>query len=174
MKKRILLIVALLGMVCIGNLSAQAGKKPAAKPAPAVPSAPAAPTAQKTEKNGKKGPAVSFEKDTYDFGKIEKGNIAKYQFKFTNTGDEPLIITNVRPSCGCTTPTWSKEPVAPGQSGYIEAAYNSNVGHGTFTKSITVTTNIPDQTKVLFIKGEVIMNPADDPARQSPVRIQGN
>ena len=122
----------------------------------------------------KDGPAISFEKDEYDFGKIEKGEIRKYQFKFKNTGTAPLVISNVRPSCGCTTPSWSKEPVAPGGTGYIEAAYNSNSGHGTFTKSITVTTNIPDQSKVLYIKGEVITPLADDPAKQTPVRIPGN
>ena len=137
---------------------------------------PAAAAQESTSGKGvkKDGPSISFEKDEYDFGKIEKGNIAKYQFKFTNTGKAPLVISNVRPSCGCTTPSWSKEPVAPGGTGYIEAAYNSNSGHGTFTKSITVTTNIPDQSKVLYIKGEVITPLADDPARQTPVRLPNN
>lgn len=122
----------------------------------------------------KDGPNISFEKDMHDFGKIEKGQIAKHKFKFKNTGNQPLIVTNVRPSCGCTTPSYSKEPVMPGQEGTIEAAYNSNVGHGAFTKSITVTTNIPDRSLVLFIKGEVIENPANDPAKKSPVRVGGN
>ncbi len=118
----------------------------------------------------KKGPGVKFDKDVYDFGKVEKGQIAKYKFKFTNTGNEPLVLTSVRASCGCTTPTWSKEPVMPGESGYVEAAYNSNVGHGTFTKSITVQSNVKDQTQVLYIKGEVIPDPNDDPARKTPLR----
>jgi len=130
--------------------------------------------AEKAATTKKDGPVITFEKDEYDFGKIEKGNIAKYQFKFRNTGNQALVIVNVRPSCGCTTPSWSKEPVAPGATGYIEAAYNSNSGHGTFTKSITVTTNIPDQSKVLYIKGEVITPLSEDPAKQTPVRIPGN
>jgi hypothetical protein len=117
-------------------------------------------------------PKIKFEKDVYDFGKIEQGQIAKYKFVFKNTGSAPLVLTNVRPSCSCTTPSWTKEPILPGQSGFVEAAYNSATGHGTFAKSITITTNIPDQTIVLYIKGEVIMNPADDPARKSPLRIQ--
>lgn len=120
----------------------------------------------------KEGPAISFEKDTHDFGKLEEGNVPKYQFKFTNTGTQPLVITNVRPSCGCTTPNWSKEPVMPGQSGYIEAAYNSKGRPGSFTKSITVSTNIPDQTYVLFIKGEVIPQPTAPDPNTSPVRLQ--
>lgn len=122
----------------------------------------------------KDGPSISFEKDTYDFGKIEEGTVPKYQFKFTNTGNQPLVITNVRPSCGCTSPSWSKEPVMPGKSGYIEAAYNSKGRPGAFTKSITVSSNIPDQTHVLFIKGEVIPAPAAQDPNTSPVRIQEN
>jgi hypothetical protein len=143
----------ILTFICALSFTAQAQK-------------PAQPAAKKD------GPAISFEKEEYDFGKIEKGNVPKVQFKFKNTGNAPLIVTNVRPSCGCTTPSWSKEPVPAGGTGFIEAAYNSNAGHGTFTKSITVTTNVPDQTKVLFIKGEVITPLSEDPAKQSPVRIQ--
>jgi hypothetical protein len=119
----------------------------------------------------KGGPNIKFEKDVYDFGKIDKGQVAKYKFVYKNTGDEPLILTNVRASCGCTTPTWSKEPIMPGQTGFVEAAYNSNVGHGTFAKSITIQTNIPEKSVVLFIKGEVIENPADDPAKKTPLRV---
>ena len=112
----------------------------------------------------KDAPAITFEKETMDLGKIEKGQVAKCQFKFKNNGTTPLTLVNVRPSCGCTTPSFSKEPVMPGKFGFIEAAYNSsNASIGSITKSITVTTNIPDQSFVIFIKGEVV-NP-------SPVRI---
>lgn len=119
-----------------------------------------------------KGPQITFEKDIHDFGKIQRGTVAKYKFKFTNTGDQPLLLQNVKASCGCTTPSWSKEPIMPGKDGYIEAAFNSTNAHGTFTKSITVTTNIPDFSQILFIKGEVIEaeNTIGDP-NQSPVRV---
>lgn len=126
------------------------------------------------KKEKKDGPQIKFERDVYDFGKIEKGQIAKYKFVFKNNGNAPLILTEVKASCGCTTPTWSKEPVLPGEKGFVEAAYNSNSGNGTFAKSITVTTNIPDKTVVLFIKGEVIVNPADDPSKKSPIRTNND
>ncbi len=125
------------------------------------------------------GPAITFDngKDLHDFGQITKGAVAKYTFKFTNTGDAPLVLTNVKPACGCTVPTWSKEPVLPGQSGSIEATFNSGNASGAFMKSITVTTNIPDQTIVLFIKGEIVDPGTDAPVSDpntSPVRVIGN
>ncbi len=117
------------------------------------------------------GPQIVFESESHDFGKIDKGPIAKYRFRFKNPGTDTLLITNVRASCGCTTPTWSKDPVPPGGSGYVEAAYNSQTGHGGFSKSVTVTTNTKDGIKVLYIKGEVVDPNALDPNTQSPVRL---
>lgn len=124
-------------------------------------------TAQKQD-----GPQITFKEDLHDFGKINEGVVAEYEFKFTNTGSKPLLITDVRPSCGCTTPSYTKEPIAPGQSGVIKVSYNSMNRPGTFTKSITVTTNVEGDAKVLFIKGEVAPSPnmQVDP-NQSPVRL---
>lgn len=115
---------------------------------------------------------LTFETEVHDFGKIEKGVIAKYKFKFTNTGTAPLWLTDVHPGCGCTTPTWNKDTIPPGGVGYIEAAYNSNAGHGTFSKAISVTSNAQvDPPKVLIIKGEVMVQ---DENSISPVRLEGN
>lgn len=113
---------------------------------------------------------IKFDTDSHDFGTINEGVQATYEFTFENVGDEPLVITQVRPSCGCTTPEWSKEPIQPGDEGVIKAIYNSKGRPGRFHKSITVYTNEPESnTKVIFIKGEV--KPQGAPADQSPVRV---
>jgi len=96
----------------------------------------------------------AFEAQNFDFGKIKQGTPVTHEFKFTNTGKVPMIITNVQASCGCTTPDWSKEPIAPGNKGFIKATYNA-ASVGAFNKAVTVTANIPNGSVQLFIKGEV-------------------
>jgi len=99
---------------------------------------------------------ISFDKTTHDFGKItQEDGFATVTFEFTNTGAESLIITNVSASCGCTTPDYTKEPVAPGKKGFVSAAYNPSNRPGVFDKSLTVTSNASNSTVVLNIKGEV-------------------
>lgn len=101
-------------------------------------------------------PVIQFEKTTHDFGAIkEEGGPKKYKFTFTNKGNSPIIISAVNASCGCTTPGWSKEPVMPGQTGYVEAEYNPQGRPGSFNKSLTVTSNANPSVSVLYIKGEV-------------------
>ncbi len=102
-------------------------------------------------------PHFKFEKETHDFGtfKEEKG-VQIYQFKFKNTGKLPLVITNIKGSCGCTTPEWSKAPVASGKEGFIKVSFDPNDRPGPFNKSITVTSNSDEPNKVLYIKGKVI------------------
>ena len=96
---------------------------------------------------------LSFTKESHDFGTIAEGPAANIDFTFKNTGKEPLILETVHASCGCTTPTWPKEPVLPGKSATIKASYNTVGPPGPFTKNITVTSNAG--TKVLTIKGSV-------------------
>jgi hypothetical protein len=100
------------------------------------------------------GPEITFDKLENDYGTIIQGGDGNCVFKFKNTGNEPLILSDVRKSCGCTTPTWSKEPILPGQSGKIDVGYNTN-NVGTFTKNITVISNATNATVVLTIKGTV-------------------
>lgn len=96
----------------------------------------------------------SISEETHDFGQIQQGVPVSHEFVITNTGKEPLIISGVRASCGCTTPFWTKEPIAPGKTGTVKASYNA-AANGPFHKSITITTNGTPATKVLYIKGEV-------------------
>ncbi|HPX76122.1 MAG TPA: DUF1573 domain-containing protein [Bacteroidales bacterium] len=101
-------------------------------------------------------PAISWDKTVHDFGtfKEEAGN-QSYDFVFTNTGNMPLYITNVRASCGCTATDYTKEPVAPGAKGFVKATYNPKNRPGRFNKSITVTSNSENPTSILRIEGNV-------------------
>ncbi len=96
---------------------------------------------------------VAFKADVHDFGTIEEGPSADHVFVFTNTGKEPLIIQRVQPSCGCTTPDWTKEPIAPGKTGMIKASYGTQGRPGHFEKTMTVFTNAG--TKMVTFKGNV-------------------
>jgi hypothetical protein len=128
-------------------------------------------TDKKTEK--KDGPVLTLQEDNHDFGKIVEGVVATYEFKFKNTGTQPLILTEVHASCGCTTPFCPKDPIMPGQTGIIKVAYNSLNRPGVFNKTVTISDNVEGDVKILFIKGEVTPNPQShttDP-NQSPVRL---
>lgn len=109
-------------------------------------------------------PVITFEKTDHDFGKINEadGRVTTI-FTFKNEGMEPLVLSNVRASCGCTTPTWTKTPIEPGQTGNITVTYNPNGRPGRFQKTITVTSNASAPTVKLTIRGEVI------PKTQQPV-----
>ncbi len=99
-------------------------------------------------------PKVLWAKDSHDFGEIQQGTPVSVEFKFTNEGDDSLIITDVATSCECTASDYSKEPIAPGKSSKIKVTYNA-VAKGSFTKTITVKSNDKDAVKMLTIKGMV-------------------
>ena len=103
--------------------------------------------AQSTDKNNKAtktttaGPVMTFAETKHDFGNIKQGDIVEHVFKFKNTGNAPLVIKQVDVTCGCTTPEWPKEPIAPGKSGTIKAVFNSAGKMGQQNKVITVQSN---------------------------------
>ncbi len=108
-------------------------------------------------------PVINFETKSYDFGKIyEQDGKADYTFTFTNKGNSPLVISRVQASCGCTTPTWTKEPIEPGKSGSILVSYNPVGRPGAFVKSITVFSNASEEQVGLLIKGEVVQKTSVD------------
>lgn len=107
------------------------------------------------------GSNIKFDKVEHNFGKIKEGTQATVTFTFTNTGTEPLVLNSVRASCGCTTPKWTKEPVAPGATGEVTAIYNSKGRPGNFTKTITVKYNGEGGTEFLTIRGFVETKPAE-------------
>lgn len=101
---------------------------------------------------------LKFEKKVHDFGEIKQHEPVKCEFKFTNTGNTPVTITKVKPSCGCTTPDYPKKPVLPGETATIKAEYNAAAA-GAFNKSIDVTTDKGGQPLKLKIKGTVKPGP---------------
>lgn len=103
------------------------------------------------------GGAAKFVSLSHDFGKVaeEVGSVT-CEFQFTNTGSKPLIIQDIRTSCGCTTPSYTKDPILPGKKGSIKVTYSTTGRIGSFDKRITVFTNEPDNVYTLSIKGEVL------------------
>ena len=111
--------------------------------------------------NAQKKPTILFESKVYDFGQIkEEDGKQTARFNFKNIGNDTLKILNVRPSCGCTTSDYTKTPILPGQSGFIDAVYNPQGRPGSFNKIVTVVTNDPENSNVILtIKGNVIPKP---------------
>jgi len=100
---------------------------------------------------------IEFEETSYAFGKIrEDGGLATHKFIFKNTGKQPVIITNVESSCGCTTPQWTKQPVKPGETGFVSAQYDPRNRPGTFNKHILVYNTATKAPIKLVVTGEVI------------------
>ncbi len=109
--------------------------------------------------------SVEFDETEFDFGVVEDGEKVSHVYKFTNTGNEPLVITNAKGSCGCTVPSWPKEPIAPGDKGEIKVEFNSKGKKGKQTKRVTIDANIPNGQTFLTIKGEVTPKPGSDNAK---------
>lgn len=123
----------------------------AAVATPNTPVAPAVPVGPTT--------SIEFEENSYDFGEVMDGEKVEHTYKFTNTGSEPLVISNAKGSCGCTVPQWPKEPIAPGATGEILVRFDSKgkgrVGGGAQTKTVTITANTTPPDTRITIKGKV-------------------
>jgi|ERR1043166_1564364 hypothetical protein len=122
----------------------------------------------KTEKKEDK-PQIEFEQSIYDFGKVYEGRQTSHEFVFENKGKVPLVLSNVQPGCGCTTPEWPREPIMPGQKARIKAIYNPGAFKGQFAKGITVYSNASNNPVQLTIKGSVEEVPKEP---QSPVKLE--
>ncbi len=105
------------------------------------------------------GPAIVVNEETHDYGNIEYDSPGTYEFIVTNTGTEPLIISNCSGSCGCTVPTCDNNPILPGEKSQIKVKYDTK-RVGPFTKTVTVNSNATNEpSKILTIKGTVGANP---------------
>lgn len=100
---------------------------------------------------------ITFETEVIDYGTIIQNAEGSRVFTFTNTGKAPLIINNVKTSCGCTVPSYSKTPIMPGKTGQLTIKYNTRK-LGSFTKTITVLSNATERQKTLKIKGKIVAN----------------
>lgn len=118
---------------------------------PVTPVAPVVPSGPTT--------AITFDEPVYDFGEVMDGDKVEYVYKFTNTGSEPLVISNAKGSCGCTVPQWPKEPIAPGAGGEILVRFDSKgkgrVGGAQQSKVVTITANTTPPDTRLTIKGSI-------------------
>ncbi|MCF8426808.1 MAG: DUF1573 domain-containing protein [Bacteroidia bacterium] len=121
-----------------------------------------------TNKENEPKPIIEFETTIHDFGTVYDGKPVQCDFIFINKGKVPLVLSNVQPGCGCTTPEWPREPIMPGQKGKITAIYNGGSYRGVFSKGITVQSNAANGSIQLTIKGKVEETPK---APQSPVKI---
>ncbi len=116
------------------------------------------------------GAKIEFKKDVHDYGNIKNGANGVYSFEFTNNGNAPLIISKAEGSCGCTVPTWPKEPIAPGAKATISVKYDTKKA-GEINRTVTITSNaVNEPVKVLRIKGNVAAAPAEG---TSPVNNSG-
>lgn len=104
-------------------------------------------------------PVVEFEKLEHDFGTVKEGGKVSYTYKLKNSGQAPLIIQSAQPSCGCTVPKWSQEPIPVGGSGFVTAEFDTNGKPGINNKTITVTANTWPKTTTLRFKAMVTPKP---------------
>jgi hypothetical protein len=150
MKKAVLFIF--YGLFSIFVVSAQSGVSKS--PSPAI---------------TPKEETLLLKENSYSFGKIPQGRPVIHVFTIQNTGKEPLLLENVQASCGCTTPEWSREPIAPGADATIKVGYNA-YADGHFNKTVTIIYN-NGQTKALIITGEVYKLPASAAPENASVQF---
>jgi len=144
------------------RLSQLEKEKPATAPAPGITPTATTPDATAAAATKPEGPlpAFKFEQTNYNFGQIKEGEKVIHSYKFQNTGDAPLIIENVQPTCGCTAPDWSKEPIPVGGTGFVKVEFDSNGKQGIQNKTVTVSANTWPKTLVLRFSAQV--NPKPD------------
>lgn len=107
----------------------------------------------------KKGAKIEFTEEVYDYGEVAYGGDGHHTFTFKNTGNEPLVLGEVKGSCSCTVPEWPKTPIAPGETGELRVKYNTNKP-GAINKSVTINSNaVNTPVKIIRIKGNVLPKP---------------
>src|SRR5688572_1679989 len=177
------LFVALVAVISMSMIACQGDADDArakARESLATSDTPADPTAANNgqtqtvaEEQVPTGPttSIAFEHTDFDFGVVDDGEKVRHTYKFTNTGNEPLVISSAKGSCGCTVPKWPTDPIAPGGTGQIDVEFDSKGKPGKQTKRVTVTANtVPAQT-FLNITGTVNKDPnapatpADNPSK---------
>lgn len=166
--------LAVIGTACKNDSSQSAEADASNGAAPAAAQASAVPAGNQTQQNADgsvtltdaaaapaaetvQGPTttISFNEANYNFKTVKAGTKVKHEFKFTNTGKEPLIISNCKASCGCTVPAWPKTPIKPGGTGTIEIEFDSTGKSGPQSKTVTVTANTNPAATLLTVSGEV-------------------
>lgn len=168
----LLLSGLLLAGACSTDKSAEVGTQGMNAAATAASDAVANPTVDnpnvvaETEVPNPNAPVMTFVEAEHDFGDIKPGQVVKHTFEFTNTGKSPLLIETATASCGCTTPNWTKEPIAPGAKGTIEVQFDSQGKSGIQNKQIAVRANTTPSITQISIKTNILPDGAQGPVRQ--------
>jgi hypothetical protein len=105
------------------------------------------------------GPVLTLERTSHDFGDIYQGEVVEQVFKFTNTGNQPLIITDIKTTCGCTTPVWPRNPIMPGGTGEIKVGFNSTGKSNKQTKNLPIISNAINDASIVFTTNVLIKQP---------------
>ena len=155
MKKRI--IFAVTAFACALAVNAQSTT---------LSSAPAQDKPTLTNVENPNQASFKFKEEEFNFNSIKQGDVVNHDFSFTNTGKEPLVISDAKGSCGCTVPTWPKEPISPGATAVIKVTFNSAGKMGSQDKTVTLTSNAKENPMVLHLKGNV-EKPIEQPAVQT-------
>jgi hypothetical protein len=116
--------------------------------------APVQPAIQKVD-----GAVITLEKSAHDFGDIAQGDVVEQVFKFTNTGNQPLIISEIKTTCGCTTPVFPKNPIMPGASGEIKVGFNSAGKANKQTKVLPIISNAANDASITFTTNVIVKQP---------------
>lgn len=122
-----------------------------------------------TQQENPNAPQIVFDHEEWDFGEVPEGPKVSHDFWFTNKGKEPLVLYNVRASCGCTTPYWPREPIPPGERAKITVEYNTAGRPGPFTKTVVINSNAATPTKVIRIKGVVVRQQTETSPLREPI-----
>ena len=168
MKYPIFLATALLLAACNNDKKAEVGTE-GMNAAATVTSDAANPTidnpnvVSENETSNPDAPVMKFTESEFDFGDIQPGSKVRHTFTFTNTGKSPLLIEDATASCGCTTPSWTKEPVAPGAEGKMEVQFDSHGKQGIISKQVAVRANTQPSITTILIKGNVLTDDAKKP-----------
>lgn len=123
------------------------------------PVTPAQQTAEETTAPTGPTTTIAFEEERFDFGETTEGEVIKHTYKFTNTGEEPLIISRAKGSCGCTVPKYTTDPIAPGDTGEMVVEFNTRGKRGKKSQKVTITANTTPPQTFIYIEG--VVNPAD-------------
>jgi hypothetical protein len=112
--------------------------------------------ASETETANPNAPVLTFAETQYDFGDIRPDSVVRHTFSFTNTGKTPLLIADATASCGCTTPSWTKDAIAPGAKGEMQVQFDSRGKQGLISKQVSVRANTQPAITTIYIKGNVL------------------
>lgn len=165
-------IVALIATACGNNKDAERRIAELENQVKQLTPAPPVSAAQPVPEEKPEGPlpVFAFEQTDHDFGSINEGDVVEHTFKFTNTGDAPLIIQNAQGSCGCTVPDWTREPIPVGGEGVVTAKFNSKGKPNAQNKTVTITANTWPKTTTLRIKAMVNPTTAAEAPAAGPVK----